>query len=158
MPTPDFVLALREKVGSARLWLSGATAVVLRDGATGPEVLLVQRADTGAWTPVAGIVDPGEHPHQTAVREVAEEAGVVASVERLVWLSVTEVITYANGDQTQYIDHVFRCRWESGDPHPVDGEAAAAGFFAVSALPPMAGRHVEQVEVALAGELETRLG
>jgi 8-oxo-dGTP pyrophosphatase MutT (NUDIX family) len=107
---------------------------------------------------VAGIVDPGEHPHLTAVREVAEEAGVVARVERLVWLTVSEVITYANGDETQYIDHVFRCNWESGEPYPADGEADAAGFFPISALPQLAQRHLEQIQVALADEPETRLG
>ena len=158
MPTPEFILALREKVGTTPLWLSGATAVVVRAGTRGEEVLLVRRADNGEWTPVAGIVDPGEQPHVTAVREVAEEAGVTAVVERLVWLTVTEVITYGNGDQTQYIDHVFRCHWADGDPHPVDGEASEAAFFAVDALPPMSSRHVEQVRVALADEPETRLG
>ncbi|MET0713590.1 MAG: ADP-ribose pyrophosphatase, partial [Mycetocola sp.] len=30
MATPDFVLALREKIGTAPLWLSGVTAVVVR--------------------------------------------------------------------------------------------------------------------------------
>lgn len=158
MPTPEFITALREKVGTTRLWLSGATAVVLRDGAAGEEVLLVRRSDTGEWTPVAGIVDPGEQPHATAVREVAEEAGVTAVVERLVWLTVTEVITYANGDETQYIDHVFRCRWAAGDPHPADGEASEARFFLAGSLPPMSARHAEQVRVALADEPETRLG
>jgi len=68
MPTPDFVLALREKIGTASLWLSGVTAVVVR----GDEVLLVRRADTGAWTPVTGIIDPGEEPAVAAVREVEE--------------------------------------------------------------------------------------
>lgn len=158
MPTPDFILALREKVGSTRLWLSGATAVVLRDGLHGDEVLLVRRADDGAWTPVAGIVDPGEPPHLTAVREVTEETGVTAEVERLVWLTVTEVITYPNGDQTQYIDHVFRCRWTGGEPYPADDEACDAAFFAVDQLPEMSGRHTEQVQVAVANLPEARLG
>ncbi|HEY3337203.1 MAG TPA: NUDIX domain-containing protein [Propionicimonas sp.] len=159
MPTPEFIIALREKVGTTRLWLSGATAVVIRPGAGGgEEVLLVRRADNGEWTPVAGIVDPGEHPHDTAVREVAEEAGVTAVVERLVWLTVTEVITYGNGDETQYIDHVFRCSWADGHPHPVDGEASEAAFFPVDALPSMTARHVEQVRLALANEPEARLG
>ena len=54
MATPDFVLALREKIGTDPLWLPGATAVVVRDRS----VLLVRRADTGEWTPVTGIVDP----------------------------------------------------------------------------------------------------
>nr|WP_300151830.1 NUDIX domain-containing protein [Propionicimonas sp.] len=158
MPTPEFVLSLREKVGNTRLWLSGATAVVVRDGHREEEVLLVRRADTGSWTPVAGIVDPAEHPHLTAVREVEEEAGIVVEIERLVWLTVTEVITYDNGDQTQYIDHVFRCRWVSGEPYPADGEASAAAFFPLSELPPMSPRHAEQVRVAIADEPECRLG
>ncbi len=158
MPTPEFILALREKVGTTRLWLSGATTVVVRPCADGEEVLLVRRADNGEWTPVAGIVDPGEQPHVAAVREVAEEAGVTAVVERLVWLTVTEVITYDNGDETQYIDHVFRCSWAGGDPHPVDGEASEAAFFPVDGLPPMTARHVEQVRLALANEPEARLG
>jgi 8-oxo-dGTP pyrophosphatase MutT (NUDIX family) len=158
VPTPEFILALRDKIGSTQLWLSGSTAVVVREAADGEEVLLVRRADTGEWTPVAGIVDPGEHPHLAAVREVAEEAGVRVAVERLVWLTVTDVITYSNGDQTQYIDHVFRCRWLDGHPHPADGEATEAAFFPSDALPAMTPRHARQVQVALANLPETQLG
>jgi len=158
VPTPEFIVALREKVGTSRLWLSGATAVVLRPAAGGEEVLLVRRADTGEWTPVAGIIDPGEQPHVAAIREVAEEAGVTAAVERLVWLTVTGVITYENGDQTQYIDHVFRCHWVEGEPYPADGEATEAAFLPVDSLPVMSDRHLEQVRVALANELQARLG
>ena len=72
MPVPDFIIELREKVGHSMLWLSGATAVVLRSSNDGEQVLLVRRADDGAWSPVAGIVDPGEDPHVTAIREAAE--------------------------------------------------------------------------------------
>ena len=158
MATPDFILSLREKVGSDPLWLSGATAVVVRPGADGDEVLLVQRVDDLQWSPVAGIIDPGEQPHDAALREVAEEAGVAARVERLAWLTVTEMVTYPNGDQTQYIDHVFRCAWVSGEPEPVDGEASAAGFFPVDDLPPMADHHLDRVRVALADDPATRLG
>ncbi|MDQ7991940.1 MAG: NUDIX domain-containing protein [Propionicimonas sp.] len=158
MPTPDFILRLREKVGHDRLWLSGATAVVLRDTAAGRAVLLVQRTDDRSWTPVSGIVDPGEHPHHAALREVVEETGVTAEVEALAWLTVTEVITYPNGDETEYIDHVFRCRWVAGEPAPGDDEAVQASFFPVDALPPMAPRHLDAIRVALAGEPGTRLG
>jgi ADP-ribose pyrophosphatase YjhB (NUDIX family) len=157
VPTPDFILDLRTKVGHQQLWLSGATAVVTRERDGGLEVHLVRRADTGEWTPVSGIVDPGEHPAATAVREVAEEAGVVAEVEHLVWLTVTDVITYANGDRTQYIDHVFRCRWVSGEPRPVDGEASDAAFFGVHALPPMRPDQAERVRIGLTDDRITRL-
>jgi hypothetical protein len=40
----------------------------------------------------------------------------------------------------------------------VDGEASAAAFFPVDAMPPMSARHLEQVRVALANEPEARLG
>ncbi|WP_040158740.1 NUDIX hydrolase [Nigerium massiliense] len=158
MPTPEFVLHLRERVGHHLLWLSGCTAVVFRDGVAGDEILLVKRADDGAWSPVCGIVDPGEEPHEAAVREVAEEAGVVCAIERLVWMSVTEPVTYDNGDRTQYIDHTFRCRYVSGDPFPVDGEATEARFFPVDALPAMPPVHAERARAAIENAPEARLG
>ncbi|MFT3971047.1 MAG: NUDIX domain-containing protein [Micropruina sp.] len=158
MPVPDFILDLRAKVGHAMLWLSGATAVILRDGAAGTEVLLVRRSDDGAWSPVCGIVDPGEDPHVAAIREAAEEASVEVAVERLAWLNVTEPVVYANGDVTQYIDHTFRCRWLSGDPVPGDGEASEARFFGVDELPAMPRNYAERIEVVLADRTETVLG
>ena len=61
MTTPQFILDLREHIGHAPLWVPGCTAVVLRPGPGDAEVevLVVRRADTRAWTPVTGIVDPG---------------------------------------------------------------------------------------------------
>jgi ADP-ribose pyrophosphatase YjhB (NUDIX family) len=156
--TPDFIRELRTLIGTRPLWLSGATAVVVRADSTGsPQVLLVRRTDTGEWSPVSGIVDPGEHPATTAVREVAEEAGVSAEVEHLAWVTVTDLVTYENGDQTRYLDHVFRCRWTGGDPYPADGEATEAAFFAVDQLPPLRADYAERVAVALSADTTTRL-
>ncbi len=158
MPIPDFVADLRRAVGHAPLWLSGTTAVVVRAGVRGDEVLLIKRADDGAWSSVCGIVDPGEEPGEAAVREAAEEAGVRIEVERLVWMAVTDLVTYDNGDQTQYIDHTFRCRWLAGEPYPADGEASDAAWFPVDGLPPMPRMHGERVRVALENRPECRLG
>lgn len=101
---------------------------------------------------------PGEDPHAAAIREAEEEAGVRIEVERLAWLNVTEPVTYANGDVTQYIDHTFRCRWVSGDPVPADGEATEARFFTVDDLPEMPRNYAERIEVALADRPEAVLG
>lgn len=130
MPTPDFILELREKVGAHPLWLSGVTAVVVR----GDEVLMIRRADNGRWAPVAGIIEPGEHPADTAEREVLEEAGVVVEVERIAGVDVSAPVAYDNGDESQYLVVVVRCRWVSGDPHPADGEATEALWVPVSGL------------------------
>lgn len=140
------------------LWLSGSVAVVVRETACGDEVLLVQRADTREWAPVAGVIDPGEQPHEAAIREVKEEASVTATVDRLVWLTVTDMVTYENGDQTQYIDHVFRCTWVSGEPTPGDGEALQARFFPLTALPTLSEREATRLRVGLENRPEAYLG
>jgi 8-oxo-dGTP pyrophosphatase MutT (NUDIX family) len=150
--TPDFVLSLRAKIGHDPLWLAGVTAVVLRDGPRGPQVLLVRRADTGDWTPVTGIVDPGEQPAAAAAREVLEEADVVAEPVRLASVGVTEPVTYANGDRSQYIDLTFRFRHVSGEPHPADGENTDARWFDLDDLPPMPPHMRGRVEHALSDE------
>lgn len=136
MPIPDFVLQLRSKVGHDPLWLLGVTAVVLREEVD-VQVLLVRRADNGAWTPVTGIVDPGEHPAEAAVREAAEETRVTAEIEALAWVSVTDPIVYPNGDRSQYVDLAFRCRYVAGEAAVGDDESVEVGWFPVDALPPM---------------------
>lgn len=157
MPTPEFVLALREKIGQESLWLSGITAVVDRVGTDGhPEVLLVKRSDTGHWTNVAGIIDPGEEPADAAEREILEEAGIVAIAERLVWVHVLPPIQWPNGDRAQFLDLVFRCRYVSGDPHPADGENTDARWFGIHELPDLPSGHAELIQIALAGNDTTR--
>lgn len=156
MPTPEFVLGLRRAVGHAPLWLSCVTAVVLR----GDEVLLERRADTGAVTPVVGIIEPGEEPAVAAAREVLEECGVVAVAERLAWVHTGPQMTYPNGDRCQFLDLVFRCRWVSGHPNPMDGEASAAFWHPVAELsrvPWSTGSdHAERIRVALSSEQSAR--
>jgi len=152
MPIPDFVLALRAKIGTDPLWLPSVTAVVVR----GSDVLMVRRADNGAWTPITGIIDPGEEPATAAVRETAEESGVRAAPERLVQVCVTKPIVYANGDRSQYLDLVFRMRWLSGEPTPADGENTAARWFPATALPAMRADMRERIRAALADEPTAR--
>ncbi len=146
MATPQFVLQLREKIGHAPLPLVGVTAVVFKD----EKILLGKRADNGAWQCVSGIVDPGEEPADAAVRECLEEAGVVARATRLALVQQTPRITYANGDQVDYLDLVFRCDWVSGDPHPADGELTEVGWYGLGELTELAQEHVRKIALAVA--------
>ncbi|MDN3477542.1 NUDIX domain-containing protein [Curtobacterium sp. APC 4022] len=156
MPTPDFVLSLREKVGTELLWLTGVTAVVTRGEGDDRELLVVRRADNGALTPVTGIVDPGEEPAVAAEREVLEEADVVAVAERLAWVQTLEPMTYPNGDRAQYMDLVFACRWVSGDPYPADGENTEAFWAPITSLPDMPENMRRRVDAVLADEVAAR--
>ncbi len=146
MPTPDFVLALREKIGHEPLFLAGVTAVVIHEG----RVLLGRRSDNGALTPITGIIDPGEEPADAAAREALEEAGVVIRVDRLVWVHQIPRVTYANGDQSDYLDLTFRCSWVSGEPYPVDGEMTDVGWYGLDALPPLGDEMERRIARAVA--------
>ncbi len=145
MPVPEFIVRLRERVGHDLLWLPGVTAVVL----DGDAVLLVRRSDDGSWSPVTGIVDPGEHPAVAAVREVLEETGVRCVVEELVWVNVTEPTVHVNGDHAQYLDHTFRCRYVDGTPRAADDESLEARWCRLDDLPPMVPSLVERIVTAV---------
>lgn len=146
MATPEFVLSLRERVGHAPLPLVGVTAVVFKD----EKVLLGRRADNGSWQCVSGIVEPGEEPADTAVRECREEAGVDVRATRLALVQRLPRVTYANGDHVDYLDLVFRCDWVSGEPHPADGELTEVGWYGLGELVEVDPQHVRKIALAIA--------
>ncbi|MFC6288098.1 NUDIX domain-containing protein [Nocardioides sp. GCM10027113] len=152
MPIPAFIVELRRLVGTTELWLPGVTAVVRR----GDEVLLVQRSDNLEWTPVTGIVDPGEEPAVAARREALEETGVEITVDRLASVGVVGPVTYPNGDRTSYLDHVFACTWVSGEARVADDESVDVAWFPVDALPQMRDDPRERIAAAWAGEERAR--
>jgi 8-oxo-dGTP pyrophosphatase MutT (NUDIX family) len=152
VPTPDYVLQLRAKVGHDLLWMPGVTAVIRR----GDELLLVKRRDNGEWTPVTGIVDPGEEPAVCAVREAREETGVDIVVDRLAMASVGDEVVYPNGDRARYLDLTFACTWRSGDAHVADDESVDVRWCQVAELPPMGRWMTERIEAALSDEQAAR--
>lgn len=149
MTTPSFIIELRKKIGHDLLWLNGVTGLV-EDG--NGRILLGQRADTGEWAMVYGINEPGEQPADTVVREIKEETGIDAEVTDLVAvISSSEIITYANDDKTQYMDHSFLCRLVPGgntEPFVGDDESLKVGWFSRDALPkPLAKSTVERLKI-----------
>jgi 8-oxo-dGTP pyrophosphatase MutT (NUDIX family) len=132
MATPDFIRTIRATAGNQLLWLPGVTAIVFDDEG---RVLLGRRSDTGRWSVIGGIPDPGEQPAACAVREVHEETAVRCVAERVVLVQALEPVTYANGDICQYMDITFRCRAVGGEARVNDDESLEVGWFAVDALP-----------------------
>ncbi|QTG79392.1 NUDIX hydrolase [Arthrobacter crystallopoietes] len=146
MPTPDFILQLREKIGQDLLWLPGATAVVLDDN---NRVLLGRRADNGIWTLITGILEPGEQPAVGIVREVFEETGVVAEVEHLAEVFAGGPMEFVNGDQAQFLTLNFRCRYVSGEARVNDDESSEVGWFALDDLPELPDYHRARLRAAM---------
>ena len=159
MPTPEFILELRRHIGNETLWLSGANLVVLREGEDGTEVLLGRRADDGNWAAISGIVEPGENPADTVVREAREEACIEVEVERMLWLDVMDEVTFPNGDRCRFLDHGFRGLLVGGRPGIGDGEISDFGWFPANRLPvPRQERLEEQVRICLEDPRDVVLG
>ncbi|MET7455674.1 NUDIX domain-containing protein [Streptomyces sp. NPDC005574] len=132
MATPDFIQTLRAYAGHQLLWLPGVSVVVFDDEG---RVLLNRRSDTGKWALIGGIPEPGEQPAACAVREIHEETGVRAVVERVIVVQALKPVTYDNGDMCQYMDISFRCRAVGGETRVNDDESLEVGWFDVDALP-----------------------
>jgi ADP-ribose pyrophosphatase YjhB (NUDIX family) len=136
MPMPDFVAELRALVGSHPLLLPGVRAIV-EDGDGG--VLMVRRADFDRWDLPSGIMEPGEDPAESLVREVFEETGMVVRPEGIVGVTAGREVAYDNGDRARYVTIVFRCSIVGGTLRP-DGDETLAAAFLPMGRPPAAER------------------
>jgi 8-oxo-dGTP pyrophosphatase MutT (NUDIX family) len=148
MPTPEYIQQLRAKIGNDLLFLPAITAIVINER---NEVLLQRRRDSGEWGLISGIVEPGEEPADTVIREVMEETGLQVIPEQItgVYSGPEYLRRYANGDETIYLDITFRCRPLSGDPRVNDQESLDIRYCALNQLPEMGKIHHERLSHAL---------
>lgn len=116
MAISDYLRQLRERIGH-ELVLLPAVCVLIWD--SDGRLLLMREAQTGLWQTVGGMIDPDEAPETAALREAAEETGLVV---RLIGLRAAVGgpgyrVHYPNGDVCSYVSVVF-------DAEPVSGELA----------------------------------
>lgn len=102
----------------------------------GDSLLLVREQMDGRWAMPGGFVDVGDSPSDAAVREAAEEAGVVARVERLAGVFDTRLQPECPPHVFHIHKLVFTGRLLDPDAEPRAGsEATAAAFFPLTSLP-----------------------
>lgn len=102
----------------------------------GDEVLLVRERMDGRWAMPGGFVDVGDSPSEAALREAAEEAGVVARVQRLAGVFDTRL----QPDCPPHLFHIHKLVFTGFllDPHAdprAGSEATDARYWPLSSLP-----------------------
>ncbi len=106
-----------------------ASALVIEEG----HILLVHHRRIGAWLPPGGHIEPGELPHEAAMRETFEETGVEVQVltQPVPFsldtdafflhqpLCVHGVFAVEDGESLYHIDMAYLCQVQSaGDGAP----------------------------------------
>ncbi|AKU15330.1 NUDIX hydrolase [Luteipulveratus mongoliensis] len=101
----------------------GAVALIEYDG----RILALRQTHRRGWSLPGGLVDRGELPAQTVVREVAEETG----------LQVTSGDIFASvvDPEVRHVDIIYRVQCDTEPAVHVASEARAAAWFAVDELP-----------------------
>jgi 8-oxo-dGTP pyrophosphatase MutT (NUDIX family) len=134
---------------------AGGAAFRRKDGAL--EIALISVGSPPRWQLPKGIVEKGEPPEAAAVREVREEAGIVATIDQLIerveyWYQATQ-----GAERVRYHKFVnFYLMWyESGDVEDHDNEVIESRWFpvaeAVNALAFRSERSVVERAVQIAG-------
>ena len=125
----------------------------------GDEILIMKRAEgfaSGGWFIPAGHVEPGERPAGTAVRELAEETGIVLPPGAL---SLAEIMSYEHDGGLAH-SALYNARCPDGTEPVLNNEHAAARWMTPEAfiarfLDPvmLAGRGLDGPALALAAEV-----
>lgn len=119
-----------------------AGAVVL-DGPNFLAVTRVKEPFAGVWDVPGGFCEAGEHPADTAVREVFEETGLHVVLDRFIGIYMDDYPYQGE------ILPILNCYWtatvHSGQLRAQEVEVSAIGWLPLIDHPPLAFAHVERM-------------
>jgi len=125
---------LRALVGDRVLLFVGARGVVRDDAG---RILMICRADNGAWAIPGGAMELGESIADCAIRETYEETGVLASEATPYAMYTGPEYTFTDmyGNTYQALVLAFLLTGCTGEIAPDPSEASDAGFYPPDAMP-----------------------
>lgn len=148
-----YIMDLRKYVGHAPLIGLGATTLVFNEK---NELLLNLRTDTNTWGIPGGSMELYETIEDTAVRELKEEAGILAEQLELVTVLSGEeyFFEYPNGDKMCTVIVLFKVKNYVGEIKVSDNESKQLKFFALDNLPRMESRAKAIIDKILNGNIK----
>ena len=120
---------------AAGLAIRPGVAAVVRDGHG--RILLHRRRVGGGWAPPSGSLEPGEGIHAGLLRELYEETGLTADIERLIGVysdPAYQIVQYPDGRVIQFVTCLFSCWLRIGKLLGSD-EGMAWAWFSPDSLP-----------------------
>lgn len=132
----DYIMKVREKVGSMPLVVSVAGCLILDNQ---NRVLLQHRTDNHQWSHPGGAVEIGEAVEDTVKREVFEETGLrVQNLEIFnIYSGESQHYIYPNGDEVYFVNVIYISEEFEGTPTLDQDETKDLQFFDLDSLPPM---------------------
>ena len=143
----DYIHDLRKYIGSRKILLNCAGAVIVRDG----KILLQRRSDNQLWGLIGGLLELDETYEQAAIREIREETGLEVAFDSFLGVYHNYDMVWANGDRAHTIGAYYAAHIVKGEPR-IDEESLELRFFAQDELPPLfAEDHRQAVRAYFAG-------
>lgn len=132
----DYIMKVREKVGSMPLVVSVAGCLILDNQ---NRVLLQHRTDNHHWSHPGGAVEIGEAVEDTVKREVFEETGLrVQNLEIFnIYSGESQHYIYPNGDEVYFVNVIYMSKEFEGTPTLDQDETKDLQFFELDSLPKM---------------------
>ena len=143
----DYIHELRKDIGSRKIILNSAGAVIIMDG----KILLQRRTDNGQWGLIGGLVELNETYEEAALREIREETGLDVTLESFLGIFHNHNMVWSNGDAAHVISAMFTARIISGEPR-IDEESYELRFFGKEELPSLfAEDHIAALDAYFKG-------
>ena len=126
----DYIKSLRRAIGSRKIILNCAGALVAKDG----KLLFQKRSDNGLWGLPGGLLELNETFAEAAVREVREETGLEIRLVSFLGIFHNHDMMWPNGDRAHTVGAYFTAEIVGGELR-VDAESLELRFFAADEIP-----------------------
>ena len=140
----DYVKYIRNLVGNNKIIMTAGAVIIYNEK---NEILLQHRGDDHFWGLPGGIMELGERPYETAIREAFEETGYHIKITGYLGDYHNFDKSWPGGDKAHIICFVYKGVIVSGEME-IDGkETLDLKWFSHDCLPKMdAIDHIEAIE------------